>query len=151
MWGDDEADIACIRILGNGAIERYGANTIRNCIGKQHAEHTACGGNDQSFRKKLKKNVALARTQSFFHANLAGSLGDGDQHDVHESYAADAQRNSADKGQKNFQSHDDDAELLKLFLRVKHHQRPLIGGLEVVSEAQRLSNRRFKLVMVEAE
>src|SRR5258708_268009 len=48
------------------------------------------------FNQELKQNVAAARAQSFAHADFAGPLGHGNEHDIHDDNSADDQGNRSD-------------------------------------------------------
>src|ERR1700679_1971494 len=78
------------------------------------------------------------RTQSFFHADFAGALGDGDQHDVHEADATDTEREQADEAEENFDSGRDDLQVEEISKDVEHENGALIFGVEVVVESHRL-------------
>ena len=85
-----------------GAPQGQRAYAPRNQIGKHHPQQSAQRGNHESFRQELKENVPAPRTESFLHADLAGTLRHRNQHDVHQSDAADAERQQADEAQQNF-------------------------------------------------
>src|SRR5580704_291873 len=72
------------------------------------------------------------RAQSFLHANLARALGYRNQHDVHQSDSADAQRQHADEAEQNLDSDCNDGEVGQIFVRVKHKNRALIFRIEAV-------------------
>ena len=64
--------------------------------------HTNCSPqkhDQEGLRQELQPNVALAGAQSAAQADLADTLIDGNQHDVHHTHAADPQRERADEGQ----------------------------------------------------
>src|SRR4029077_14542748 len=63
---------------------------------KHDAKHTANGGHRGGFNQELQQDVAAARANGFADAALAGSLGDGHQHDVHDDDAADDQGDGGD-------------------------------------------------------
>ena len=50
------------------------------------------------------EDVAAARSEGFEQADLAGALGDGDEHDVHDAYAADAERHGADDSKEDIEA-----------------------------------------------
>jgi len=56
-----------------------------------------------AFGEELQHDVAAARAQGFLHADLAGALLHGDQHDVHEADAGDAQGERADQREQHLQ------------------------------------------------
>jgi hypothetical protein len=78
-------------VLGHGAVEGDAADAEGNSIGERDAENSAGGRDDQRLREELEEDVAAARAEGLFDADLAGALLDGDQHDVHEADAGDAE------------------------------------------------------------
>ena len=93
----DEADVARFGVFGHGAVERKSADGEGNDVGQDDAEESADEGDGERLGQKLEEDVAAARAQRFLDADFAGALGDGDEHDVHQADAADAQREGADE------------------------------------------------------
>src|SRR5437588_12264470 len=60
---------------------------------------TECG-QERALDEELSQNVAVSRTQRFAKADLLGSLGDRDQHDVDDPDSAEGQRHDADHAQE---------------------------------------------------
>ena len=54
----------------------------------------AGAGQGDGFEGELQQDVALARTYGLAHANLAGALGDRDEHDIHHPHAAHDERDT---------------------------------------------------------
>src|ERR1019366_1456593 len=129
---DDERDIGSFGILGNRTVEGQAAHANGNRIGHGDAGNAARKGDRQSFRQELKEDVATPAAERLFHANLARALGHRYQHDVHQSDAANAQRQRADEGQQNLQARGDDLELLQLLHHVEDEYGALVIRLEVV-------------------
>src|SRR5208337_580133 len=129
---DHEADVAGFGVFGHGAVKRKSAYGEGNDVREDDAEDSADEGNGESLGQKLKENVAAARAQRFLHADFAGALGDGDEHDVHQADAADAEREGADETEQNLEADGDDLELVNLLHEIKDHQRAAVGGIEFV-------------------
>src|SRR5208282_525594 len=89
-------------------------------------------------------------TQRFFHPNLTGALGYGNEHDIHQADAANAESNGADESQQNLQSQEDDAKLRQLCLHVEDTDCPVIAGLEVVGDGQRVADRFSQVCIVQS-
>ena len=56
------------------------------------------------FDEELAADVACGGAESFADADLAGALGDGDEHDVHDADAAEREREQSDGGEE--EGHD---------------------------------------------
>ena len=76
------------------------------------AQQAADAGEHDGLDQELLGDVAPLGAQGPADADLAGPLGDGRQHDVHDADAADQQRDRRDRPQ-------DDAELPRLLLRLR--------------------------------
>src|SRR5207249_5708444 len=63
---------------------------------KQHADDTSRTGEHHGFGEKLPDDVTAARADGLAHADLAGPLRDGHQHDVHDANTTDKKSNGAD-------------------------------------------------------
>src|SRR5664279_4643241 len=140
---DNEPDIGRFGIHGNRAVEGEAAHANRNRIGDGDARNAAGKGDRQGFGQKLKEDVAPTATEGLFHADLSGALGDRYQHDIHQSDAADAQRQRADESQQYLQARGDDLELLQL----PHHIEDEHGALVVVLEVVLLGENCAHLVL----
>ena len=57
-------------------------------------------GQQHRLDQELPQDVAAAGTDGHADADLAGPLGDRDEHDVHDAHAADQQRDAGDRGQQ---------------------------------------------------
>ena len=71
---------------------------------RRDAEQAADAGEHDGLDQELLGDVAPLGAQGAADADLAGPLGDGRQHDVHDADAADQQRDRGDRA-------EDDAEL----------------------------------------
>src|SRR5262245_10790611 len=60
------------------------------------AEGAAGEAEDERLDEELQQHVGAARAEGLAHADLAGALGDRDQHDVHDADAADRERYERD-------------------------------------------------------
>src|ERR1051325_10397145 len=64
------------------------------------ADETAKKRDDRGLDEELHQDVARRCADSFADADLAGALGDGDQHDVHDADAADDERDARNRAQQ---------------------------------------------------
>ena len=64
------------------------AHARRNAITKADAEQAAETADQDGFEQKLAQDISIAGADGLAHADLAGALGDRDQHDVHDADAA---------------------------------------------------------------
>ena len=87
-------------------------------------------------------------TQSLLHANFAGTLLHGDEHDVHQTNAGDAQRQRSHHGQEHLQRHGQNVKLRKLRHQIGHKNRVVVRRFEVVGGAQRLAQALFDDLVV---
>ena len=80
---------------GLGRDQRAPAEFHRNQLRPHDAQHDAGQAAGHAKRdcldQKLPQDVTLARADSQAHADLPGSLGHADQHDIHNPNAADQQ------------------------------------------------------------
>ena len=90
------------------------------------------------------------RAQRLFHADFPRPLRYRHQHDVHQSHAADPQRDRPDERQQNLQPHADDVELRQLFLGIEDEDRALIVRLETVRRGQRVADRFGQLLVFQS-
>src|SRR5258708_6909561 len=96
----------------------------------------------------MKKNVSAVRAQSFLHADFAGPLLHRYQHDVHQSDAADAKRQRADKSQQHFEGYGYDAEFVEVLLEVGDKDGAMIVGAEIVMGRQHGAHYARQLLVV---
>jgi len=75
--------------------------------------------------------MAAPGPECLLDANLAGTLSNGDEHDVHKTDAADAESEQADKAQQDLESHRNDAQLTELFNGIHDKNRPFVFGLKL--------------------
>ena len=66
------------------------------------ADDAADGAERDGFDQKLDEDVVALGADGFAHADFAGALGDGDQHDVHHADAAD------DEAYRRYREHEDE-------------------------------------------
>ena len=77
------------------------ANAPRDA--EQDADQAADQRQRHRLDQELAEDVARARADRHAQADLAGALGDRDQHDVHDADAADEQRHRGDRGEQDRQ------------------------------------------------
>ncbi len=90
-------------------------------------------GEDQAFEQELREYVAAACAEGFEDADLAGALGDGDEHDVHDADAADGEGHGADDAEEDLEADGEGHDLFRVFDGVPHAESFFIGGIEVVA------------------
>src|SRR5262249_20451210 len=117
------------------------ANYCGDEVSRDNSQETTSESNRERFREKLNQDVALTRTQGFLDADLARALGYGDQHDVHQSDSANAEREESDKRQQDLDAGRDDAELADVFHQVPDEYSLLVLRLVIVMRCQDLPNR----------
>ena len=133
-------DVGGVGVGGEGAVEGDAADAFADGVGERDAGNAAYAGDDHGFGQKLEEDVALARAESFFYADLAGALLHADEHDVHQADAGDAQSERSDEEQQDLQAERDDAELRELLHDVGDVNGVLVGGTEAVRGAERLAD-----------
>src|SRR5216684_2089186 len=132
---DHEANVAGLGVFGHSAVEGKSADGKGNDVSQNDAEEPADEGNGKRLCQKLEEDVAAARAERFLHADFAGALGDGDEHDVHQADATDSQREGADEGEQDLEAEGDDLELVNLLHQIKDKQGAAVGGIELVLRA----------------
>src|SRR6185437_12917551 len=97
--GDDEAGKDAPHGDGRGEVDQQGDG-----LGEHDAEDDTDGSAGEShgcgLHEELLEQVGAPGAEGFADPDLAGALGDGDQHDVHDDDAADDQRDGGD-GDRN--------------------------------------------------
>src|SRR5664279_2933967 len=129
---DHEADVAGFGVFGHGAVKCKSAYGESDYVRQDNAEQSADEGDGESFGQKLEEDVPPSRPQRLLHSDFSGALGDGDEHDVHQADAADAQREGADESEQNLETESDDLELVDLLHEIEHHECAAVGGIESV-------------------
>src|SRR3984893_18709460 len=81
------------------------------------------------------------RAQSLLHADLARALRYRDQHDVHQSHAADAEREQADKSQQDLDPRANDLQIHQIRENVEDENATLIFGIEIMVEGHGIAHR----------
>ncbi len=71
--------------------------------GGDHANDACEKGKGEGFEEELLEDLARACTEGFEQADLACALGDGDEHDVHNADAADAEGHGADDAEHDLE------------------------------------------------
>ena len=77
--------------------------------------------------------MSRRRAEGFEDADLAGALGDGDQHDVHDADATDSEGHCADEAEQNFKPDGEGHDLLGVFDGIPHAEGFVVGRVEVVA------------------
>src|ERR1700761_5079350 len=132
--GGAEDDVAfVIGGLVDVGVERHRRDEVAEDDGDDHADGAGHEGEDQAFKKELREDVAAARAEGFEDADLAGALGDGDEHDVHDADAADGEGHGADDAEQDLKADGEGHDLLRVLDGVPHTEGLFIGGVEVVT------------------
>ena len=76
--------------------------------------------------------MPTARAESLFDADLARALGNGNQHDVHQAHAADAEREQSDEPEQNLDAGGDDAQVEQIGINVEDKDSALVLGIELM-------------------
>src|ERR1700737_1639032 len=77
---------------GDAAMPFQGqANQQYQGVDEDERDDAACAGQGHGFQQKLPGYVLALGADGFADANLAGALGDADEHDVHYAHAANQQ------------------------------------------------------------
>src|ERR1035438_1648346 len=87
-------------MFSHSAVKRQTASGERDDVCQDDAQKSAHESDGESLREKLKEDVATPRSQRFLYANLASTLRNRYEHDVHQTNAANAEPEKAGKAQK---------------------------------------------------
>jgi len=131
--GDDELDVGIVGVFGNGGVEGDAAHAKRDGVGEDNASEAADAGDGEGLGEELDEDVVAARAESLFDADFAGTLLNGDEHDVHESDAGDAKGERADEGEQDLEGDGDDGELMELRLEICDEDGAMVRGAKVMS------------------
>src|SRR5436305_6716707 len=85
---NDQPDVTCFSIFGQGAVKRQLTNRDGDDEGQQNSAESADSRNHHGFREELEQNISPPRSQGFFYPNFASSLRHGYQHHVHQTDSA---------------------------------------------------------------
>src|SRR5262245_25120595 len=91
-------------------------NHVTDDDGENHAQDSAEGSQRHGFEQELADDVAFAGADGFTDADLAGALGDADEHDVHHADAADQQAHGRDGDREQADAGRDPVELFDNFV-----------------------------------
>ena len=97
------------------------------------AGDSADDGDDGGLDEELAADVDGCCSESFADADLAGALGDGDEHDVHYADAAQREGQECDGSEEEGHGAEDSFGELRALQRVPHPERFLVVGVEVVA------------------
>src|SRR6516164_9894359 len=75
---------------------QQGGNGYGGTAPQEDANDAAGQTKDHGFDEELAEDVACAGAHGHADADFAGSLGHGDEHDVHDAHATDGERNKRD-------------------------------------------------------
>src|SRR5260370_114414 len=89
-------------VFVSGAEEGQRANRGSDGCREQHADYACRERHDQRFQQELPANVRFFRTERAAQPYFADAFVDGDHHDIHHAYTADAQREGANKKEQRF-------------------------------------------------
>src|SRR5258708_38640796 len=87
------------------------------------------------------------RAQRLFHSNLARSLLNRDQHDVHQADTADSQSQRADEGEQYFERSGHDRELVVVLLEVGDEHSSVIVRTKVVVASEHRPHHAGELLV----
>ena len=73
---------------------------VRDGRAEGDADQSSEDAENGRLSEELRENIAPGRTDGLADANFSRSLGNGHQHDVHDSDAADQKRNPGDAAQE---------------------------------------------------
>src|ERR1039458_2697970 len=138
---DGEMDVAFGAILYECAPQGKRSHRPGDNVSENYAGDSTEKRDGQGFGEELDQNVPTAGAESFFDADLAGALSDGDQHDVHQAYAADAEREQADEPEQDFDAGGDDSKVKQIGKHVEDKDGALILGVEIVVKGHRAAHR----------
>ncbi len=114
-------------------VERHGRDQVRGDDGDNDTGDAGEEGQDEAFQQELGEDVAAAGAEGFHDADFAGSLGDGDQHDVHDADAADGEGHGADDAEKDLKSDGEGYDAFGIFDGVPGVDGFFVAGIEVVA------------------
>ncbi len=100
---------------------------------QSEAGDTADEGDDGGFDEELAADVDGGCAESLADADLAGALGDGDQHDVHHADAAEREGQQRDGAEEERHDAEDALGKLRAFERVPDPERFLVVRVVVVA------------------
>src|SRR5580698_3002584 len=106
----------------------------------EQAEATADERDDCGLGEELAADVACGGAERLADADLAGALGHGDEHDVHDADAAKREREQGDGGEEDRHYVEDAVGELDTVERVPDPERVEIDGVEVVARAEHLAD-----------
>src|SRR5579862_92038 len=147
-WRNNQANVASFSVLRQRAVKGEIPHREGNDVGKHDPQKTSEKSDGEGLGQELHEDIEAARAQRFFDADLARALSYADQHDVHESDAADAKGESSDEGKEHLQRHRDDPKLRKLFHHAEDEQGALVVGAEIVLGCERIANRLLDAAIV---
>ena len=95
--GKEKGDAVDLRIEQEGCADEL-CEPDAEAVSKRDAAEAADAGEGDGFDQELEHHLAGTGTDGHPDADLAGSFGDRDQHDVHDADAADQQADAGDCG-----------------------------------------------------
>src|ERR1019366_3584498 len=123
---DGKTDVAFGAVFHEGAPQGKRSDRPRDDVSENYAGDSTEKCDGKGFGEELDQNVPTAGAESFFDADFAGALGNGDQHDVHQAHAADAKRKQADEPEQNLDAGGDDAQIEQIGKHVEDEDGALI-------------------------
>ena len=124
--------------------QRKRSHSHGNQVRHRDADGASDKHDEQRLGEKLRLDVPLASAESAPQANLPNALIDRDEHDVHDTDAADPEGEDADKNEQHLQPDgdavDDGAELFA----AEHLNRFLVGGGELLPGGDRREHLGFR-------
>src|SRR5688572_18614847 len=104
------------------------------------SQGSAQNGKDHSLRQELKLYVAARGTYGHANSDLACTLGNGNEHDIHDSDSPD---NEADEGNASQEQGHDPVGVVRQFshiCKIAHREVWFLTGWDLVSLAQKVCN-----------
>ena len=113
---------------------------MRAKIGQTYADGDADGAAEEAegdgFDEELHEDGGRGSADGFAEADLAGALGDADEHDVHDADAADDEGDADETGGNFGDDEDDGVDLLDAALGVVDAEGVVVAGADVAGLAE---------------
>jgi len=104
-------NVSLAGVFDESAPEGERSDRPGNQVSKNNTRESAQQGDDQGLGQKLDEDVPAARAERLFDADLSSALRNGDQHDVHQAHASNAECEQSNKTEKDFDSGRDDPQV----------------------------------------
>ena len=125
---------------GQGIDDQFEIQSFGGGQGHEHAEdnaqETAQQAEGDRFEQELGQDVPFERADGLADADLAGALGDADQHDVHDADAADKQGDGGDCAEEGGQRAGDGVDGVQQFGLAEGAEVVLVASGDIVLRSQ---------------